>query len=81
MWDDIGLRLMQVLAAVAAERLGPEHPLVGACRKADLAMASSLMDRLDRADADAVLAAAHKQLREDDASVLAQWRPGRPHAH
>jgi hypothetical protein len=81
MWDEIGVRLMQALATAAAERLGPQHALVAACRAADLQSARALLDCLDRADGDAILAAAHKQLREDDAGVLAQWRPGPRPAH
>jgi hypothetical protein len=81
MANEIGSRLMQALADAATQRLGAKHAFVAACRAADLTNVRALLDRLNPEDAEAILAAAHKQLREDDASVLAQWRPRRPSVH
>ena len=81
MHDEIGLQFLHAFAEAATKRLGPEHAFTAACRAGDLTNVRRMLESLDREDADAMLAAAHKHLREDAASLLAAWRPGRPPAH
>ena len=77
MFEEIGPQFLSALAAAAAPRLSPEHPLLVACGEADLSRVREALDALAPAEADALLAQAHKLMREDEAGVLAQWRPAR----
>jgi hypothetical protein len=78
MWDELGPRLIGALAQAARERLGEAHPFVAACVAADVRDMRARLDELPAADADALLADAHRRLREDPAAWLAHWRPARP---
>jgi len=78
MWDKMGTRLMEALAEAASERLGPAHPFVAACATQDLREIRAQYEALPPADADALLAEAHRRLRENPAAWLAHWRPARP---
>jgi hypothetical protein len=81
MLDPVGQRLLAVLAVVAAERLGPDHPCTLACeraaRDADPALVAAAQDELRRLEPGYVadlMAGAHRSMREDPAAILAQWR-------
>ena len=78
MWDRIGERFVTALREAASERLGPEHPLPLACAGANIANLRAHLSNLPAADADAILADAHRRLREDPAAWLDAWRPARP---
>lgn len=73
MWNEIGLRLLTALGASAEDKLGPVHALAQACRAGDLASARDALAALPPTEADALLADAHRRMRED--AALAAWRP------
>ncbi len=75
MWNDIGPRVLDALGKAAAEHFDADHALAIACRNRDLVRARALIDALPAPEADELLAAAHRRLREDPAALLAAWRP------
>ena len=78
MWDQIGPRLIGALTEAARERLGETHPFFVACASSNLHEMRVRLGDLPAADADALLADAHRRLREDPAAWLEHWRPPRP---
>ena len=78
MWDQLGPRLTAALGEAAKQRFGENHPFVVACAKGDMDEMRAQYDALPPADADPLLADAHRRLREDPAAWLEHWRPARP---
>ena len=72
---EIGQRLLAALAAAAEVQFGPTHALTEACRARDSANAATALAGLAPSQVDALLAEAHRRMREDGLAVLDVWRP------